>query len=162
MQRLLNASGKISSLVLFCGLLLTVTTTICVFSRAHRSEPMPAASVSKSEFARIHPSPISFGVVKPRDVVSVSALIRNVSPGPLAIERFETSCGCIRIEPSSPVPFVIEKARDALIQITFDGSEDPGFQGGLSVQVSVWGSDKQIVARTHVDLTVRADALGCP
>ena len=69
------------------------------------------------------------------------------------VERIETSCHCVRVEPMS---LSIEPGESTTLTVSFDPSEDPDFRGGLAVEVLGKDRDDDVLFRTRVDLTVRS------
>jgi hypothetical protein len=70
----------------------------------------------------------------------------------VAVERIETSCPCLQVDPKS---LQIGPGERISLRVTFDPSHDPDFRGGLAIDVTGYTKDGSIVFRRRVDLDVR-------
>ena len=80
-----------------------------------------------------------------------SISIRNRGPTPIRIARFETSCPCVRVSPSS-LDLKADETQE--ITVAYDSAEEPEFRGSLGVSLEGRGSSNEIAFRTTVEVTV--------
>ena len=99
----------------------------------------------------ISPDTVELGVVHPGEPVKASLSVRNTQDEGLTVERVETSCLCIDV---GRVPVRVEPHQATGLTVTFDPSEDPDFEGRLSVQVTGYLTDGKIGFQTSVNLEV--------
>ncbi len=110
--------------------------------------PLKPASPARPHFPlAISPDPIVLGVVHPGEQAETSLSLRNTQDKTLIVERIDTSCTCIDVE---GVPARLGPYEAAELKVTFGQSDDPGFEGRLSVEVIGYLSGGGIGFRTSV------------
>lgn len=128
----------------------------------------PSQSPPPSEFTAlaasappliVEPDPISLGLLAPGQGAQATLTLRNPHPEAVTVERAETSCPCIRVEPRS---VRVEAEGEAPLIVSFDPTESPNFRGGLGVKLVGRGLGGEILCRTRVDLEVRSEASASP
>jgi hypothetical protein len=82
--------------------------------------------------------------------------LRNPGPRPVSVERIETSCPCIRVEPAR---FKVGPGEFAELVARFDPSHDPDFRGGLSIEVVGRSSRDFVLFRARVNLDIRVQSI---
>ena len=137
-----------SSLLMFAGL---GARTFVTRGDSLTRPPDPSKSVHQRRWLTVHPDPIELGSLALGQRASRLVSVSNPLREPLAIERLETSCPCIRV---GGVPFRLGPNEIRDLEVSFDPSEDPNFQGRLSVEVIGYRDDGRVVLQTRVNLTV--------
>ncbi len=102
----------------------------------------------------IGPDPIAFGVLSPGASAQTSLSVRSTQAAPLTLSRVETSCSCVGL---APVPTQIGPGESKTLDVTFDSSSEPEFEGVLSVEITGYLSDGRIGFRTLAKLNIRPD-----
>jgi hypothetical protein len=77
----------------------------------------------------------------------------------LILERFQTSCPCLRVEEPS---ILLGPGESAAFAVKFDPANDPGFRGKLSIEVVGLGVAGGVVFKTNVNVEVRAEPADQP
>ena len=77
--------------------------------------------------------------------------IRNRTTTPIRVARFETSCPCVRVSPSS-LDLKPDKTNE--IRVNFDAAMEPNFRGRLAVDLTGLSRSGEVLFRSTVDLTV--------
>ncbi|MFI5456162.1 MAG: DUF1573 domain-containing protein [Isosphaerales bacterium] len=111
----------------------------------------PASGAEQRFPLAISPCPIIFEAYESGESAQTSLVVRNTQSVALTLERIETSCSCIGI---APVPIEIGPGEPRTLNVTFDSSSDPDFEGGLSVEISGYLSDGKIAFRTQAKVEV--------
>ena len=93
----------------------------------------------------ISPDPVSLGSLIAGQHANARITLRNSTPRPVEIQRVETSCPCLCVEPTS---LNIGAGEVEEVMVAFDPSEAPDFRGGLAIDVVGYGSTGEIVFRT--------------
>jgi hypothetical protein len=88
-------------------------------------------------------------------VLRTRIAVRNRTDRPLSIERIETECPCVRLD---PIPLRLEPGGTMPLVVAFDPTEEPAFRGGLSVGVVGYENDRRAAFRTRVEIEVRREA----
>jgi hypothetical protein len=83
-----------------------------------------------------------------------SLLVRNTEAVPVTLERVTTSCPCVRVA-MAPLELRSNEARS--LSLTVDPTDDPGFEGGLSVQMTGYLSDGGIGFQTKVNFEAQLE-----
>ena len=109
------------------------------------------AAITQPFLLEISPSQIYFGVLRPGQSARAVMAERNPSSNPLAIDRIETSCPCVKV---SPTRVELGPGETKHLTLTFDPSAEPGFRGGLSVDVAGFGYDEIVLFRSRVNVEV--------
>ena len=123
----------------------------------HTPPPLNSASSSHKHFSlEISPDPVSLGVVGSGQKVGASLILTNPGIQPVMVERLETSCPCLTIIPSS---IRIGPGDMTTLAVTFDSFSEPGFRGGLSIDIIGHGPSRAILFKTHVNVEVRAESI---
>ena len=121
----------------------------CAPSRVgeHRASEVEATIVSAD------PVHVDLGVLAPGPSASSLIRLNNDSDLDVSLDRFVSSCPCIRLE--GPRPSILEPGKSAGWRVVFDPDEDPGFHGRLRVPVEAWDGTNRLMARLLVSLRVR-------
>ncbi len=101
------------------------------------------------------PGRLNLGELPPGGKAVGSISIRNRGTTPIRIARFETSCPCVRVLPSS-LDLKADETQE--ITVAFDSAEEPEFRGSLGVTLEGRGTSKDVVFRTTVEVGVAGDA----
>lgn len=129
-------------------------------SAPHGVTPPPKAVPAPPWSAvTIRPDPVDLGVIERGRPAEGSVLLQNNLSQPLALDRVNTSCPCIRF---APVPVTIGGGEAATLAVKFDPASDPEFGGGLGVEVVGYERDGREMFKTRVDLEVRPSGTGLP
>jgi hypothetical protein len=115
----------------------------------------PAQSAAPPQFAKsstvvLGPDSVWLGQIRPGQIGRKTFSIRNVSPEVIRIDRFASSCPCLRLSPSQ---FEIAPNVSAVICATFDHAE-PDFRGGLEIVAAATTRDGAICFETKIRLEV--------
>ncbi len=121
-----------------------------------RIYPPPANSANAISSIELTPSLLDPGELRPggREVGTIK--IHNRGTTPIRVARFETTCACIRVSPSS-----LDLRPDEIREITvdFDASEELDFRGVLAVTLVGRSSSNAVFFQTTVGLRVAGDPL---
>jgi hypothetical protein len=126
-------------------------------SRETKIPESPTESAAIPLPARIEPDPIDLGVLRPGERAGVAASVANLLDGPLIIEKFETSCPCVRVSMDSQLPVTLSPKSTLALRIGFDPTEEPDFRGHLAVSLEGRSSDSQCACRARVLVSVTAE-----
>lgn len=96
-------------------------------------------------------------MLSPGQSVSAEATLRNRGDRPVAVERIEISCPCLRVEPGA---LNIDPGERRTLLLRFDPSEEPSFRGRLAIEVTGRGPMGESVFGTRVTLEVRGKQQG--
>lgn len=131
--------------------------SICVMacSTHHRGVESPTSGgrAAPAVLVADPPGGIDFGVLRPGEVARSSLTLRNDSGAPIRLVRVATSCDCVAADETFPIEFAV--GQQSVLSLMFDGREDPGFRGGLSVEIVGKQEDGGIAFTSHVHLQVR-------
>ena len=75
---------------------------------------------------------------------------------PVTVVRVATSCPCLS---AKQVPIRIGPAETRTLVLCFDPSDEPDFQGGLSIEVAGHDENDSTVFTTRVNVDVRAQSM---
>lgn len=90
--------------------------------------------------------------LRPGEMGRAGLTITNRAPTGVSIQRFETSCPCVRVSPSS---IHIPSHQTASLYVTYDPTEEPDFRGGLAVALKGIGERDRTVFSATADIEVR-------
>ena len=99
----------------------------------------------------IRPDPIMVGVVQSGKRAETWLSVHNTQHETVTIERIETSCPCVVMDCTS-VRLGPHEATD--LKVTFEPSEDPDFEGYLSIEVTGYLADGSVGFLTNVNIQV--------
>ncbi|CAN0426499.1 unnamed protein product [Phaeothamnion confervicola] len=94
---------------------------------------MPPLLVASERELIVNPDPIPLGKLPPGRGARAAAKLFNPSSESLVVERVETSCPCVRS--TTRLPLRINPGETEILDVEFDPSKEPGFRGGLGVDV---------------------------
>jgi hypothetical protein len=97
------------------------------------------------------PDPIALGSLRPGQGAEGTLGLRNPGDEAVEVASVETSCPCIR---ASPPALSIAPRGAGSLTLAFDPSDEPGFRGMLSVEVTGWTADRRVAFRTRAELEV--------
>ena len=119
---------KASRSTCLCASWLASASSLIVF-------PALLWSTSQVAFPRLllDASVIDLGKIEQGKVREVIFAVHNPHDRPVAIDRWLTSCPCLR---SNPGRQVIRPGEQQYLKLVFDSKEEPGFSGLLAVDVS--------------------------
>ncbi len=118
----------------------------------HTPPPSKLASTTDQHFPlEISPDPIEFGTLNQGEVAQASLRIQNNRSAPVTIERLETSCPCISME---PIPLHIGPHETQTLTVNFNPSTDGEYEGRLGVQVTSYLTGGVVGFRTEVKLNI--------
>jgi hypothetical protein len=100
------------------------------------------------------PQEISLGSVRAGQKRRRSFIIINRSGSSKAIERVESSCPCVEINPHR---FTLETNSSAMLEVTCNTSEEPRFQGRLCVEIVGYGPEEAEYFRTNIIIDIDGD-----
>ncbi len=110
-----------------------------------------ALATNSSLFALEVPAKLSLGYLPSGSVKNTTLELKNLTPVVVAIDRIETSCECLQIE---PILLLIDPYAKSRIKLIFSTIEEPKFRGRLQVEIIARGSNNHILFKTVVDLEV--------
>lgn len=137
---------------------LALGSAACVFALVGcdpLQPPPPLQSDSSAASAPrliVSPDPIALGILAPGQSARAEVMLRNETAEAVSVERVETSCACIRVSPTS---IEVGAGESAVLTIAFDPTDEPGFRGGLSVDVVGKEVSGRVALRSRVNLEVR-------
>ena len=141
-QRILVPTGSAIAIVASLALILSA-----------QSPPPPLSSAKSAATSLIAgPEPVMLGTLEPGRKARFEATLTNPRPMPVVVDRFETSCPCIRATAENRV---IGPGETTGLTIEFDPSHEPGFRGSLTVEYVGKSPEGLTVVRGRVDLEVR-------
>lgn len=147
-------------LVLLAALTGLAGCTVLSFSLLRLSALNHTSPLSKSartplQFPlEISPESPSLGTLIVGQHAEARIALRSRTSRPLEVHRVETSCPCLRVEPTS---FKVAPGGSAEVDLAFDPSQEPEFRGRLSIDVAGYGLGDEIIFRTRVHFEVRDD-----
>ena len=97
------------------------------------------------------PNPIELGRLKPGVVGRSRLILRNPGSEPISIVRVETSCPCLRAEPT---PLDVGPGMEATLRLVFDAAGEPEFRGDLEVEVGGFGPSGGQVFQSRLRVSV--------
>lgn len=115
----------------------------------HQATTLPHQATTSASISV--PESLSLGTLHPGQSGEISFLARNLQSEPINVDRIDTSCPCMRIEPRS---LNFGPAQSKLIRVSFDTSEDPNFRGSLEVDVIGRGLTGHPVFSTKIEVSI--------
>lgn len=140
---------------------------LATFGRSVRDAIVPDETdlrpVGESHISlEVSPDPIQLGVVNCGQSSKATFSLTNHGARVLLVERVESGCPCLTIEPKR---LRIRPSEREVVAVTFDPSEDPSFHGGLSIDISGYSNGIlafRTVAEVEVPEAVGSSATRCP
>lgn len=124
---------------------VTLVSLLLINSTATDHTPLPSilsSSPGPCLPLKISPEPIALETLSPGCAAAVEIELHNVGPRPVTAEHLETSCPCLRAEPSA---IRIGSGEAGTMTLTYDPLHDLDFRGRLSTDVIGRGSSGGIV-----------------
>jgi hypothetical protein len=97
--------------------------------------------------------PLTLGALSPGESAQAALRVRNGGSDTVRIERVETSCPCVSVNPSRAT---VKPGCTAELTVAFDAEHSPDFRGPLRVAVLGRGPDDRVAFQTAVDLSVES------
>ena len=99
------------------------------------------------------PASVAIGVVEPGCVGRAEIVIANPGGSAVAVERIESSCECLSVDPPS---LRLGPGESRVLRVVFDSSREPDFVGELGIDVTARVASGTISFRTMVDVEVES------
>ena len=120
--------------------------------RNHRPPPhLDSAANTTSRLTA--PESISLGTLRPGQSGKATLTVRNETAVPIHVDRFETSCPCLKADSSR---IVVDGNSSSTLILQYDGSSEPSFRGRLSVAIEGKSGDGTVLFQTRATLEVHA------
>ena len=120
--------------------------------------PPPASNLTSVERLQlpfeVSPDPLELGSVRNGESARATVTMTNRVSGPLTLDRVETSCPCMH---ATGTPVTVGAGETASLDVSFDPSDEPGFEGGLSVDVTGLHATGKTLFKTTVNVRVNVD-----
>ncbi len=94
---------------------------------------------------------IDLGVIEQGESARMSQWIRNQSDREIFIAKVEKSCECLDIKIASPE---LKPSGRSLIHLSYDGTKEPDFVGGLQIEVTLLNDQGNCVGKIEVPVEV--------
>jgi hypothetical protein len=118
---------------------------------ASQSSPPPHPAQSGGSATLTVPAFVNLGMIRVGDTAGAELRIANHSAKPVRIARFESSCPCVSIRPTT---IDVPASGEAVATVVFDTSDEPEFRGELAVRLDALDVDASVVFRTRVSIGV--------
>ena len=131
-----------------------ILTALAVVLPSRNPNPPPLNSAPVATYRlpfEIIPDSIDFGILRLGELAHAFLTLRNTQEDSVMVQRIETSCPCIG---ATPMPMRIGPGRTEQLNVVFNPSFDPDFEGALSVEVTGHLASGQLAFRTSVRLEI--------
>lgn len=136
--------------------IIIVAASFAIFASSsphHKTaRPNPSRSNKQPFPIEISPDPFEIGRISPGQSARATFVFRNAGSQVMTIRRIETSCPCLVVDPTA---VEVGSGESTILSARFDGSEDPGFRGRLSINVKGFDAMEKLVFSTSVNLEVK-------